>query len=293
MLSDRGARRRSVIFALLVGFCLVLLAISASPPVQEFRRGINFAVAPVQNALADGTRSVTSVLGAIGEMDTLRRENLELRASLEELGDQVSVLEATRDEIRQLTKLLKTKNRIDHATVAATVTARQATQFERVITLDSGSESGVREGAPVLSEGGALAGRVTEVGEGWASVMLINDTRSLVAGLDGRTRATGEVFGRLSAPLAMAQIPRTDEVGVNDRIVTLGANLGQRFRSVYPRGLPIGVVVDIQEEPGDVVKTALVQPEADLDHLEHVLVLTDFTPPRRAGEGQGEDEEAE
>jgi rod shape-determining protein MreC len=293
MLSDRHARRRILTFTVLVGLCLVLLAVSSSGPVQEFRRGINFAVSPVQDTLAEGTRSVTSVLGAIGEIDLLRRENLELRASVEELGDQLAVLESARDEIRELTRLLRTKNRIEYESVAAGVTARQSTQFERVITIDSGSERGVREGAPVLSEGGALAGRVTEVGEGWASVMLINDTRSVVAGLDGRTRATGEVVGRLSAPLAMAQVPRTDEVSVNDRIVTLGADLGQRFRSVYPRGLPIGFVVDIEEEPGDVVKTALVQPEADLDHLEHVLVLTDFTPPRRPGEDAVEEETIE
>ena len=144
----------------------------------------------------------------------------------------------------------------------------------------------------MLSEGGALAGRVTEVGEGWASVMLINDSRALVAGLDSRTRATGEVTGRLSAPLAMAEIPRTDKISIADRIVTMGADLGKRFRSVYPTGLPIGRVVDIQEEPGAIVKTALVQPEADLDHLEHVLVLTDFKAPKRKGGDPPEDSEA-
>ncbi|MEA2026576.1 MAG: rod shape-determining protein MreC [Chloroflexota bacterium] len=291
MLSDRHARRRLVAFVVLVGLCLVMLVVSGSAPVQELRRGIKFAFAPVQDTLSDGTRSVTSVLGAFTEVDTLRRENEELQVAVDRLEDQLATLDAITAENRRLNKLLKTKNGLDYDTIAVGVSARYASQYERVITLDSGSEVGIRDGAPVVSQGGALAGRVSDVGEGWAEVTLISDTSSLVAGRDNRTKATGMVAGRLSAPLAMEEIPRTDTISINDRIVTLGANLGQRFRSVYPKGIPIGRVVDVLEEPGDVVKTALIQPEADLEHLDHVLVLTDFRAPKRVGDGSEESTE--
>lgn len=282
MLRDRSARRRLIVFGGLVGTSLLMLLVSNSGPVQELRRGVNFAVAPVQGSLADGTRSVTEVLGAIGEIEALRRENIELRDSVQQLQDQVAAFEAMAEEHRRLTRLLEVRDRIDHATVAAGVIARQATQFERVLTIDRGATSGIREGAPVLSEGGALAGRISEVGENWASVMLISDTRSLVIGLDSRTRATGEVTGRLSAPLSMANIPRTDRIEVNDRVVTAGIALGRRFQSAFPRGIPIGRVVDVQAEPGAIVQTALVQPSADLDGIEDVLVLVDLGTTRRS-----------
>jgi len=291
MLRDRLARRRAVVFVLLVGLCLAMLVVSGSAPVQELRRGVIFAVSPVQDTLADGTRSVTSVLGAFGEIDTLRRENQDLQSAVDQLQDELAGLEAVRDENKRLAKLLKTKDRLDHETVVAGVTSRHSTQFERVITIDSGSEAGIIEGAPVLSEGGALAGKVTEVGDGWASVMLINDTRALVTGLDSRTRATGEVTGRLSSPLAMSNIPITDKVSVNDRIVTAGIDLGKRFRSFYPKNIPIGRVMDVQQEPGSIVQTALVQPSADLDRIEDVLVLTDFKPPKGRTTEEPEDTE--
>jgi rod shape-determining protein MreC len=291
-LRDHSSRRRLVVFGGLVGACLVLLLVSDTGPVQELRRGVNFAVAPVQGSLADGTRSVTEVLGAIGEIGSLRRENLDLHASVTRLEDQLASLESVAEEYKRLARLLEVRDRVDHATVAAGVIGRQATQFERVLTIDRGSASGIREGDPVLSEGGALAGRISEVGENWASVMLISDTRSLVIGLDQRTRATGEVTGRLSAPLAMANIPRTDRIEVNDRVVTAGIALGRRFQSPYPRGLPIGRVVDVQAEPGAIVQTALVQPTADLDRVEDVLVLVDLDrrPRTRVAEEPGDAE---
>src|SRR5688572_1870834 len=187
MLRDRNARRRIVVFGGLVAASLVMLLVSNSAPVQELRRGVNFAVAPVQGTLADGTRSVTEVLGAFSEIDALRRENVELRDSVQQLQDQVAAFEVMAEEQKRLARLLEVRERIDHATVAAGVIGRQATQFERVLTIDRGSAAGIREGDPVLSEGGALAGRISEVGENWASVMLISDTRSLVIGLDNRT----------------------------------------------------------------------------------------------------------
>jgi rod shape-determining protein MreC len=96
-------------------------------------------------------------------------------------------------------------------------------------------------------------------------------------------------MGRLSAPLAMTEIKRTDKVREKDLVVTLGARVGAGFRSVYPKGIPIGRVIEVLEDPGDVLKTALIVPTADLEHVEHVLVMTNFRPPRQSGEESSDD----
>lgn len=284
MLRDRYARRRLIAFVVLVGMCLVLIAASGTGPVQELRNGVKFAMAPVQDRLADGTRSMTSVFDAITEVDTLRRENDELSAQVEQMEGQLATSEAIKTEYNKLSKLFKTQDRLTKIeTVAASVSARQFTQFERLITLDRGTEAGIRDGAPVLSAGGELLGRVTEVGEGWTEVMLVSDSNFLVAGLDNRTKTTGNVIGRLSQPLAMTEILPSEKIDENDLIVTLGINIDKNFRSVYPKGIPIGRVVDIIEESDQVLKTALIVPLADLEHVEHVLVMTNFRAPQRSG----------
>ena len=70
-------------------------------------------------------------------------------------------------------------------------------------------------------------------------------------------------------------------------LVIVLAIVGKGFRSVYQKGIPIGRVVDIIEEPEQIVKTALISPEADLVHPEHVLVQTNFRAARQA---QAEDD---
>lgn len=255
------------------------MSVSESAPLQELRRGINFALAPIRETLAQGTRSVTSVITAVTEIDRLRRENVELSERVERMADELDQLAAVRHENERLSRLLETRATLKRETIAAEVVARQSTQFERVITLDRGGDSGVELGDAVLSEGGALAGTIIEVGSNHATARLISDTRSLVIGIDSASRSTGEVIGRLSAPLAMGNIPATDRVEVGDIIVTAGISLGREFRSFYPRGLLIGRVVDVLMDPGAIVQTAFVEPAARLDHLETVLVITDYQAP--------------
>jgi len=287
MLRDRYARRRLITFVVLVVLSVGMIAVSGTAPVNELRSGVRFAITPVQDTLSDSTRSLTSMAGAISEVDTLRRENDELSTEVERLEDQLSVMESLRAENKKLTKLLGTQSTLTDKgikTVAAGVTARQFNQAKRQVTLDRGTEAGIKVDAPVLSEGGALLGRVTEAGEGWADVMLISDPNSLVVGWVRRTKANGEVLGRLSAPLSMTEVRRTEKLAENDLVVTAGIDLGGGYRSVYPKGIPIGRIVDILDEPEQVVKTALIVPEADLEHIEYVLVQTNFKAPKRSGD---------
>ena len=58
-----------------------------------------------------------------------------------------------------------------------------------------GRTAGVDLDDPVVGEGGALVGRVVEVGPNFSRVLLVNDTRTNVAGLIETSRAIGDVQG--------------------------------------------------------------------------------------------------
>ncbi len=279
MLQTRATRRRIITYATLVAVSLLMLAASKTGPLQDLRHGINFALSPVQETLSRSTRSVTSIFNAVAEIDQLRRDNQQLAAQVQQLQVQTQQLEALRTENDQLSRLLGLRGTLDFRTTPAAVIARQATQYERVVTLNKGTDSGIVAGDPVLAEGGALAGVVVDAGSNYSSVMLLSDTRSVVIGLVASSRATGTVEGRLSGPLGMTQIPSTDKVAVDDTVVTAGLHLGGAVRSAFPPGLLIGRVVDVQRDPSAIVQIALIQPAVNLDKLELVLVMTDFQRP--------------
>lgn len=289
MLSTRASRRTAVIYAVLLAISLLLLALSGTAPIAEMRRGVGFALSPIQEALANGTRTLTSVFAAFGQVEELRRDNQRLEDSIQILQVENRRLEETRVENEQLTAMLGLRSSLEYASVAAAVIGRGATDNERVITLDQGSDKGIEADDIVLAGGGALVGQVIDVGSNFSHVRLISDTRSVVIGLVEASRATGDVQGQLSRTLIMSRIPVTDIVNIGETVVTAGIDLGNDIRSPFPKGLLIGTVVDVQKDPNAVVQTAFVQPAAGLDRLEVVLVITgyDRQPTPRPSTGPG------
>jgi len=276
MLSTTRARRLGIAYVVLIALSLLLLAFSNSGPLLELRRGVGFALAPIQDGLRGAAQSVNSFFATIAEIERLRAANEELQRRVQELEAANRRLETVRIQNEQLTALLEVRSSLEHETVAAEVISRVLSQSERGISLDRGSDQGIAEGDPVIAGGGALVGQVVEVGAAFSRVLLLNDTRMTVVGLTETSRATGEVRGQLERPLLMERILATDEVEVGESVVTAGIDLGQGIRSPFPRGLLIGTVVAIERPPNQVLQLALLQPAAALDRLEYVLVITDY-----------------
>jgi rod shape-determining protein MreC len=276
---NKSPRRRIVLYVVLIAMSLLLLAASQSAPIQDVRRGVNYALNPIQEVLAGGARSVSSIFAAFAEVDTLRKENRDLQAQLTAALQQNQQLEALRTTNAELSKALGTRKALDFKTAAAFVVARSPSQLERTITLDRGEDVGIEAGDAVLAPGGALAGVVTAVYDGSADVRLLSDPRSLHIGRDARSRATGEVVGNFSSPLRLEKVAATENLTVGDAVVTAGTLL-KGFKALLPRDLLIGTIVEVTDDPTSFEKSALIQPAADLDRLESVLVITSYDAPQ-------------
>jgi rod shape-determining protein MreC len=272
---SRATRRRGVAFAILLGLSFLMMAFSSNPAVLDLQRGLGFAFRPIESALDNAADTVSSVVGAIGEIDHIRIDNAQLREENERLKAENARSDELRREINQLTAVLQLQNGLDFKTVAAQVIAREPSEFRRVVTLDKGTDAGIVVGDVVVTQGSALAGRVTDVGPNWSTVLLITDTSSTVIGLLP-TGPTGEVVGQLSSPLTMEKIESTAKVDLGQEIVTAGIELKGGVRSPFPKGLVIGQVIDVKRDANAVVQTGYIVPTADLEHLEYALVITNY-----------------
>ncbi len=276
LLATRGARRRGVAFLVLLLVSVMLMALSSNPTVREVQSGIGFAFRPIQGAIDGVAAGIASVAGAIGEIDRLRVDNATLKAENDRLAAENARLEEIRRENERLTGLLGFRAGMDFKTTAATVIARESSEFRRMIVLDRGTNDGIAAGDVAVAAGGALVGRVTEAGADSARVVLLTDARSTVIGQLSTNAATGDVVGQLGGVLIMKQIDASVPVTAGDEVVTAGIELGGGVRSAYPKGLLIGQVIDTRRDANDVVQTAFLEPAASIDDLEYVLVITDY-----------------
>ena len=276
LLANRSARRRGIAYMVLLATTLLMMAFSSNPAVREFQNGIGFAFRPAQAALDQIAGGIASVGTAITEIDRLRIDNAALRDENTRLSNENARLQEIKRENDQLTALLQLQSGFDFKTTAASVIGRESNEFRRRVTIDKGTADGLAVGDVVIAGGGALAGRITEIGPGSATVVLLTDAESTVIGQLASNAATGEVVGQLGGVLVMNQIDSSMRVALNDEVVTAGLQLASGIRSPYPKGLLIGQVVDVKRDANDVVQTAFLKPTADLDLLEYVLVILDY-----------------
>lgn len=276
ILATRAARRRGIVFVVLLTITVLLMALSSNPFVREVQNGVSFAFRPIQVGIDDVAKTISSVAGTVAEIDRLRIDNAALQAENDRLTAENARLNEIARENDNLTALLQLRAGFDYQTVAANVIARESSEFRKSIVIDRGTDQGLKVGDVAVAAGGALAGRVTDVTNGTARILLLTDTQSTVIGQLSTNAATGEVVGQLGGVLIMDQIDVTETVTVGDEVVTAGIELASGVRSPYPKGLLIGQVVDVKHDANAVVQTAYLQPAARLDKLETLLVITDY-----------------
>jgi rod shape-determining protein MreC len=276
LFANRAIRRKVTLYVACLVVSVMLMGVSGNPFVRDLENGVAFAFRPIEEAVGGFAASVQSIGSALSDIDQLRRDNDALRAENDQLRlENEAALEARREN-DLLTGLLQLQQGLDFQTLPATVIARESSDANRAIVIDRGSDDGIKVGHVVIAAGGALVGRVVDVGPNFARVLLISDSTSTVIGQLVSSVATGKVVGQPGGALVMEDVDATVQVPIGQEVFTAGIELSGGLRSPYPKGLLIGQVFDVSRDPNQVVQTVYLQPAAPLDRLEYVLVITDY-----------------
>lgn len=212
-------------------------------------------------------------------MEKLRAENAALTEEVAQLKERArtgDLAQAENDRLRDLLGLAQTGQ--DLTLASAWVIARTPDNWQGEVMIDLGQNQGLEAGQCVIDQHGALVGRIREVGSTWSAVSLVTDPAFQVAGQAARSGVLGTLTGTLDllsqGQTSLAGLTESDHVQTGEEIVTFAAG------DTYPSGLVVGTVASVQEDPGGLTRSAILDPAADLDHLSQVFVVTSFQEVR-------------
>jgi rod shape-determining protein MreC len=139
------------------------------------------------------------------------------------------------------------------------------------LVISRGSRDGVKLNSVVVAPAGVV-GHVYDVGLTTSAVLLLTDSYSAVGAMVQRpqSRAIGVCKGSREPLVSMLYLARDADVKVGDIIVTSGRG---GDRGIYPSGLPIGTVVEVQNDASGSTRHVSVKPAVDASKLEEVYVL--------------------
>jgi rod shape-determining protein MreC len=254
-------------FVLLVAlaFGLMLIGKPDSVLVSQVRMLTIDLAAPVINAVSRPIDAARETAGDVRDYLALKAENESLRLQNETLIEWQRVARELQAENANLRGLLNYQPGPRASFITATVVADTTSSYVRSLIVLGGTRAGVAKGQAAVT-GAGLAGRVLEVGERSARILLITDINARVPVVAERSRDQAVLAGRNSDLPELLYLPRDSDVKVGDRIVTSGQG------GVFPAGLPVGEVVSVNG--GRVA----MRPYVDFSRLE-VLRLIDYSLP--------------
>ncbi|MDZ4170328.1 MAG: rod shape-determining protein MreC [Coriobacteriia bacterium] len=269
----RGPRIRWVV--LYVALAIVIMTVwfreGDTGPLHRLRSVVQAGTAPVSATGEWVTRPIRGLIAWGSDLGVSRSQLEELRLQNQRLRVTVAELEEARLENERLRGLVKVARAGDVEAMGAHVIGRPANSWDGIITIDRGADDGITPGMPVVGAFGLL-GQTVEVAKTSAKVRLITDQRSGVAGMIQRSRVEGVVKGSLDGRLTFDFVSVDTTVTPGDVVMTSG--LG----GVFPKGVVIGEVLEVERNPGALQQLIRVTPGGDPSGLEEVLVLIGDPP---------------
>ena len=193
-------------------------------------------------------------------------ENRRLRAELKNMQQWRDVAVALRDTNERYRAILGLKTDPPIAMASARIVTDSRGPFANARLANAGREKGIKPGNPVMSENG-LVGRVIGVTEGVSRVLLLTDVASRTPVMIDRTNARAILTGDGGPNPRMEYLRGQNPVRSGDLVLTSGDG------GVFPRGLPVGVVVRGLDGRW---RVALASDKAAVDYV-RILLFEDFT----------------
>ena len=268
---------------------LVILLVTALFFITLDLRGVSLTKGSrsvTQTILSPVQRTVSTIFSPVGrffsDVKNFGKTNAQLQDEIalnKLLKSQIAMNTDTKGQLSQLKAVLDLAGRGNYKVAAARVIARgSASSFSQTITIDAGSSSGIRSDMTVISQNG-LIGVVKSTTSSSAIVLLTSDPSFRVGVRIARNQSVGVLSGLGSTSYSLDLLDPSGTIKTGDILITNGSEGNRPF---VP-GVPVGVVVGVDNSTASLTQTATVVSYANLNDLGVVSVILSAptTAPRK------------
>lgn len=259
------------IVLLSVAFCGMIIY-SLQSDANGISSSVSTVVSPLQKIVYNINSRVKETVDFFLNFSEVKLENEQLKQNNAELANELIEYESLKDEVERLREALNfTESRSNYNYVGVNIIGYSGSSLSDGYIIDKGSNDGIAKNMVVVSYKG-LVGKVTKVSSNFAVVQSILNENIAVAVMDQQTRdATGVLQGlsdkKDTNMTVVYNLPIDSDVKEGDIIITSG--LGK----IYPKEIPVGTVVSVQEDNVKVMKSAVVEPFVNFNKLEELFVV--------------------
>jgi rod shape-determining protein MreC len=265
-----GGRARLLLVILIVtSLFLITLDLRGVKVIDGFRQGTQTILSPFQragavvlNPLGDFFSDVTHLGRTRGQIEKLEAENANLKIKLLNRKNADGQLE-------QLKDILDLAGTAGYKVVNAKVISHGSSQsFSQTLTIDSGSNAGIKKNMTVLSQFG-IAGVVKDVYPNSALIQLASDPSFKMGARIAGSQQIGILSGQGNRSATLQLLDNSTTVNIGDVLLARGSSSNRPF---VP-GVPLGYVSRVDNSAGAIAQSAVVRYYTNFSTLGVVAVV--------------------
>ena len=232
-------------------------------------------VVPFQKGMTTVGTYMKDTAERLSSITKLLEENEQLKEQIDELTVANTTLEQEKYELTELRNLYQLDDAYqNYEKVGARIIGKDAGNWYHSFIIDKGSDDGLAIDMNVIA-GGALVGRIIDVGPDWAKVQAIIADNASVSGMVLSSSDNLIVSGNLELYnqgfISFSKlVDDVDRVRIGDKIVT--SNISDK----YLPGILIGYISTLDDDSNNLTKSGTLTPAVDFEHMNIVLVILEL-----------------
>lgn len=250
---------------ILISLFLLLIIFSFNFFKIEIKEFFYSIFSPVQKVFWQGGQGITSFFGSFSQFKNLQQKNQELEKNYYQLLAENIQLKELKTENETLREALGLEFQKNFTTILGQTISRDPSQD--FIMIDKGLKDGLAVGMPVITSKKILCGRIFEVYNNFSVIMLVSAAASSFDAKVSDQDIFGVVKGKEGLDLEITLVPRDKDIKAGDQVIT------SPLEGIFPRGLLVGTIKDINKKDADPFQSASIQPLFGLRDLNMVFVV--------------------
>lgn len=260
-----------IIVILLIIFLIILNLTNLSSVVKNFFYLIS---APIQRTFWLAGDGITDFFETIFKARDLQEKNEKLELKIQEMSAKIASLKETEKENRILREAIDIDLQKEFDIILAQITGKDIARDS--ILINKGSEDGILKDRAVITQEKILLGKISDVYKNFSRIMLVSSVESVIPvniqkqEVDKLINVEALIRGRGNFQIELDHIPIGEEIKDGYRVVT--SALG----GIFPPGILIGYVKNIERLGAGLFQRAEVQSAVDIRDINHLFIVTDF-----------------
>ena len=270
-------RKFQIILIIAVFIVVAVLSINRFSGVNIIRNLVTIPITWIQKGINKADEYFTQKSFTRKQFQELLDENKVLKAENEDLREQNAGMSFLQDENQLLRDALSLKEIFDgYNIIGSNIMGSDPGNFVYRYKIDIGTRDKVKQDMPVVAANNALYGRIYSVNYTTSVIIPIIDENAGISGWiskekGGHVNIKGDIRYKEDGLCLIENVSDGVELVVGDVVETSG------FGGIYPKGILVGVIVEIFHDEITNERYGVLEPYVDFNSINTVFVMMEKT----------------